>query len=114
MATFESRYCAACGGDGTVRTPQPCQPCKGTGLRAEPPKAPNTVKVRIPVAVGEDGEWYAENWHNAGDGTGERRVLADLSRYDGRGHVVYVEAEVPLPSVQTVAGSVVEPTREGQ
>ncbi|KKN03264.1 hypothetical protein LCGC14_1109300 [marine sediment metagenome] len=78
-----------------------------------PPEPENTVHVRIPVAVRPDGEWFSAD---AG-----ARELVDASPDDAaewlRGldwttkhaaHVVMVEADVPLPSVVTVVGTVTE------
>ena len=68
--------------------------------------APKTIRVRIAVAVTEKGEeWDAAGYHNCTDAE-----LVDLVRenIDVRNphHIVWVTADVPLPTQQTVEGEV--------
>lgn len=69
------------------------------------------MKIRIAVAVANDGSWYASSWGNAAEHNTVNEYLADgLPEHvkDGGYHVVYVEADVPLPSNAVVPGTVVE------
>lgn len=65
-----------------------------------------TVKVRIAVAVGPDGDWSAYGWKGARDGhamvTATDTVCEGASRY-------WITAELPIPEVlevPTIAGTV--------
>lgn len=65
-----------------------------------------TVRVRIAVAVDDSGDYVAmpakhEEW----------LCLDDLSE---RHHVVYVEADVPIPEPVTVQGTVTGGGEEGR
>jgi hypothetical protein len=61
-----------------------------------------TVKVRIAVAVDPSGSWNASGWLNA-DGRELDLLMDDM----GVGGAFYwVTAELPIPSVQEVAGEV--------
>lgn len=70
-----------------------------------------TVRVRIAVAVDEDGEW---------DCADEARLavlfLCDEQLFDSEAkhHVVWIEADVPIPTTETIEGTVdPEPQEEG-
>lgn len=86
--------------------------------------AARTIKVRIAVAVDSSGRYAAEGHHRYEDHDSRRSDLDDLTadeqraedaehslKYFGqRGasrHVVFVEAEIPVPEPATVAGQVV-------
>ena len=62
-----------------------------------------TVKVRIAVAVGSDGDWMAYGWKGSRDGytmgVAIDGVGDDSSRY-------WITAELPIHEVPTIAGSV--------
>jgi hypothetical protein len=80
--------------------------------------APNTVKVRVAVAVDAKGRFQATGYTDGDDeevGNNALCFLSDATADDiASDHLVWVEADVPLPKVETVSGSVVEPTMEGQ
>jgi len=69
----------------------------------------STKKVRIAVAIDETGDWYAVGWDELRD----RRLRCAVSRdadLEGEAKAVYfVEAEIPLPTLDTppVQGKVV-------
>ena len=78
----------------------------------------NTVRVRIAVAVAPNGCWSCsggklmEDWEH-GKHEDERNADGASSwtfKQHGRGHVVYVEAEVPvpdpMPETTTIEGKV--------
>lgn len=68
-----------------------------------------TVRVRIAVAVDEHGQWCAAAWRSNDDVRNAREAhsfLDDETSGDEDRHVVYVEADVPLPSSVTVQGEV--------
>ncbi len=70
----------------------------------DPPARGRTVRVRIAVAVGAKGEWYALS----GDGWSDAdRVEAarDGSLVDDTS-IVWIECDVPLPEETTVEGEV--------
>ncbi len=60
------------------------------------------VKVRIPVAVTPEGEWFAY-------GASKELVHGPTDYLGAHKHptIVYVEADVPVPVAVTVAGAVV-------
>jgi len=69
-----------------------------------------TVRVRIAVAVNSQGAWNSNGWGWAD----KQRPDADLvaGAFDGlpedeaREHVVFVEADVPVPEPKTIEGTV--------
>ena len=63
-----------------------------------------TVKVRIAVAVDAQGNWASVGWSGKGD------YLRDVARegVNEDGTLYWVEAEVPIPSVQVIQGEVFE------
>lgn len=67
-----------------------------------------TIKVRIAVAVAENGWWEAKGWKRVEperDGAMAAAVRASLL---GRSTVVhFVEAEIPVPVTETIEGTVV-------
>lgn len=73
---------------------------------------PKTVRVRIAVAVDCDGHYAASGCHcedNAHDFGDEFENLESCLGYAQHPrHVVWVEADVPLPVTQTVEGEVKE------
>jgi len=66
-----------------------------------------TKRVRICVAIDEDGEYGAGT---AGAGfSAKGQAAEDLNSNSGdlsRCHYVYIEADVPLPEIVTVQGEV--------
>lgn len=71
------------------------------------------MKIRIAVAVANDGSWYASSWGNAEHSTSGKHLLDGLPEHVKAGdhHIVYVEADVPLPSNAVIPGTVVEATK---
>ena len=69
-----------------------------------------TVKVRIAVAVDSQGNWAASGWSGKGDPGAASDYMADIARDGvGEGEALYwVEAEIPMPEVQTIQGDVFE------
>ena len=59
---------------------------------ASPTPPPNTVPVRIAVAVGDDGFWQAEGCSGWTDEQAEKRV-----DFDSPCRVSFITAHVPLP-----------------
>ncbi len=70
-----------------------------------------TKRVRIAVAVNEDGKWCAMGW---GGGMIGKQTDAELTSHALEGldndatseHVVFIEADVPIPESVTVEGKV--------
>ena len=65
-----------------------------------------TKLVRIAVAIGDDGEYYAVGWNGP---KGSIRDTALDGYYDchrGEPHVHWIEADLPLPQEPTVQGVV--------
>lgn len=63
-----------------------------------------TVRVRIAVAVGEDGFWSARGWM-----TGEVEAKEAVDRLVDAPHSIFwVEADLPIPQTETVEGTVSE------
>lgn len=62
-----------------------------------------TVKVRIAVAVGSDGDWIASGWKDARDSLVMGAVIGDVGEDASR---YWITAELPIPEVPTIAGSV--------
>ena len=72
--------------------------------------AENTVRVRIAVAVNGNGAWSAEGWCDGPDAIVADRVremMTDCERMDSETVVRWVEADVPLPTVASIPGTVV-------
>lgn len=65
-----------------------------------------SVKVRIAVAVNGAGKWYACGWHGAKEVEVRDVVLDGLMPEVKPEHIVWVEADVPLPEARTVKGRV--------
>lgn len=66
-----------------------------------------TVKVRIAVAVSDAGKWSAVGDGNASRADNRDSVNTALDILDEQvTQVVWVEADVPLPARQVVAGAV--------
>lgn len=65
------------------------------------------MKIRIAVAVAADGRWAAYgHWKDSDDAA--KAVIAQSADTKDLDHVVFVEADVPLPpSPQVVSGEVV-------
>ncbi len=63
-----------------------------------------TVRVRIAVAMGTDGNWISEGSRGMSDDTAVR-YLNDHIRAPGPLH--FIEADIPLPTSVTVEGEVV-------
>jgi len=63
----------------------------------------DTVRVRIAVAVQPSGGWYAYGTQDEDDS----EKLAMMEDWDiDTSHIVFVEADIPLPKAQTVEGEV--------
>lgn len=70
---------------------------------------PKTIRVRIAVAVDEAGSWYASGWSDQDPEDTKERTSESLGyTQKGQSHLVWVEADVPLPSVPTIQGTVTE------
>lgn len=67
-----------------------------------------TVKVRIAVAVDRDGNWSAFGCNEHTDKVDMNYAVAGDESLTGR---YFVEAELPIPTVPTVQGTVVEEKR---
>lgn len=71
-----------------------------------------TVKVRIAVAVDAAGDWSACGWQVHTPGAREKQeadMLSMAAEPLASGEARYwIEAEVPVPEVQTVPGTVTE------
>lgn len=65
-------------------------------------KQSNTVKVRIAVAVDENGNWAAFGAKGKDDLSYIRKVVFHEA------HVVFIEAELPVPEIQTIQAKVSE------
>lgn len=68
------------------------------------------MKIRIAVAVAKDGSWRAEGWPTEEDDVLSEQSIEFISEHvHEQGiqyHVVFVEADVPLPpSPQVVQGT---------
>ena len=68
-------------------------------------ETPRTVRVRIAVAVNDEGQYSAEGWwpRTYSDAELLLRVTAGL---EGVMSCVWIEADVPLPT-QTIRGEIV-------
>ena len=62
-----------------------------------------TVKVRIAVAVGSDGDWSACGWKGDRDGDAMDTVIDAVG---DNASPYWITAELPIPEAQTIAGSV--------
>jgi hypothetical protein len=83
-----------------------------------------TVRVRIAVAVDEKGRWACSGWNEPAlvalrsnpkdaakqDESDRENAVDELDAHFGDGlgthHVVFVEADVPIPEAQVVQGEV--------
>lgn len=78
------------------------------GMFTRPAPSGPTVRVRIAVAVDEHGAWASCGWLRGGDARLTRHALDDLLNVQEQGaesrHVVFVEADVPLPTPVVVEG----------
>lgn len=74
--------------------------------KPEPPA--NTVRVRIPVAVGADGNWTSPRTYSSWteDHVNALAKHNGVSVLDGQFSIVLVEAYIPIPQPQTVEGTV--------
>lgn len=73
------------------------------------PSEPKTVRVRIPVAIFSPTEWKASAWSDAPDEENRDAVLFDVGHQFGETtHVVWIEADAPLPADIVVEGKVRE------
>lgn len=74
--------------------------------------SPKTIRVRIAVAVTPNGCWDTRGmkllpeWDNETDEEAARLVSGWLFGKQGPGHVVFIEADVPVPESVTVEGTV--------
>lgn len=65
---------------------------------------PNTVRVRIAVAVSPNGCWSSDggrlgvSYQQSGDEDMSRAAACWLFQNHPRGHVVFIEADVPMPA----------------
>jgi hypothetical protein len=62
---------------------------------------PETVRVKIAVAVDESGNWNASGWKNAKNGADMDIAIEGVDPGEAR---YYVTAELPLPQRGTIAG----------
>lgn len=70
-----------------------------------------TVRVRIAVNIAADGKYAASGSSECKDDEQRSAVTYDMLENDPAltpEHVVFVEADVPLPVAQTIQGHVVE------
>ncbi len=100
---------AKAGGDVSAAKPEAAAYAMGADRRksSEPaakPKAPErTVRVRIAVAVDDDGDWQAFG----GSGYADHKLSEYVKARVGQQHSMHwVEAELPVPQVRTVRGEV--------
>ena len=101
---------------------EPPEMAGSEGLRTTE-KSPPSVRVRIQVGVNDLGQWCAQGWslggprpESWGEDDGEVRQCPDEDYdrgflFDGLAehrseHVVWIEADVPLPGVVVVEGEV--------
>ena len=61
-----------------------------------------TVRVRIAVAVQADGQWNAAGFSDAADVVKRSIAMEPLAECE----VVWIEADVPLPSEAVIQGDV--------
>lgn len=69
-----------------------------------------TIKVRIAVAVADNGWWNAVGWQRTEQSEGDK-VLASFARQhllNRPSAVHFVEAELPVPEAETFQGAVVK------
>ncbi len=64
-----------------------------------------SVKVRIAVAVDNDGDWYAVGWLDAEEG-GSAKGYAEDELAKKAAHYFWVTAELPIPEPVEVEGTV--------
>lgn len=69
-----------------------------------------TVKVRIPVAVDPQGRWHAYGW-STGDAFGPKNhdellEVTDADQIGPSESLYWITAELPIPQVEEVAGTV--------
>lgn len=70
------------------------------------------MKIRIAVAVAKDGSWNSQGWCDHGTQRPDSEFRASAAEGlppdigDHEYHVVFVEADVPLPTSVTVKGEV--------
>ena len=71
-------------------------------------EAPRTVRVRIAVAVGERGDYAVAGWSRSHANRNEEAVMNAAREYLDSAWVVscWIEADIPLPSQQTIRGEV--------
>jgi hypothetical protein len=74
------------------------------------PSEPKTVRVRIPVAVTATGDWYAHGYNDESDDEKRDEAIRIGSDYLATApfHIVWIEADVPLPADIVVEGQVRE------
>ena len=68
-----------------------------------------TIKVRIAVGVAADGKWSCSGWNDCDDTSTAGIALECLDAEISAGvakHIVWLEAEVPLPEPLVVEGVV--------
>ena len=73
-------------------------------LGAPAPSSSRTVKVRIAVAVHPGGEWCATG--SSDEPEPEFNECGDMHEVEAGWSLRFVEADVPLPAVETVQGRV--------
>ncbi len=66
-----------------------------------------TVRVRIAVALGADGQWNSCGWSGDAATDDEKAGLALDPMEDAIVGIHWVEADIPLPTSVTVEGEVV-------
>ena len=78
---------------------------------------PETVRVRVAVMINGKGEWNAEGWY---EGQTERIIeelrhtFIDCERLDEHTVVRFIEADVPVPTAETLEGIVVSAAVDGR
>lgn len=75
-------------------------------------KVPKTVRVRIAVAINKQGQWNASGYFKWDDEGAKDTALTGLDEPGmeaGGESIVFVEADVPLPTEPTIQGKVAAP-----
>lgn len=62
-----------------------------------------TVRVRIAVAIGDDGQWNCCGWRGCADE--DARGIASDTLESEQFVIHWVEADIPVPQPQTIEGA---------
>ena len=67
----------------------------------------HTQKIRVAVAVGPDGGWFAAGCSDVSDANSVRHAFEFIPEksYEGA-HLCWITAEIPIPTPQEIAGEV--------